>query len=802
MLCVTAWSVHLWSQEMGVLEGTVLDRQTSERLPGATLQWEKDSSIGVITGGNGRYKFKLPVGKQRILVSFIGYKDTTLTVQIQKEVTQRLDVLLAPDLLTMETLIVDANMVAKEIENLAALRDRQKEQISGYKADVHKVAVLSYINEQDSLKNEPFAYSERVTELIFKEPNRYAEVIKGRRASKNFFSEFDFFATGGGPLDLNRNKVSLSVLSEDLTIVGPVSTSAQDYYFYDESKADSSWPEGTILYKITPKKENAPLFFGKIWINKDEGGILGIDVGLNEFVNTTNGLYSVSNVHYKQSYEKIGKHWFPDETTLEATIGFLMSKRKIRYTDVWSWDNYQMQESGAISDRIIIPLDGEIVDDLADKRESDYWNDERFSSHPQQLKLQAADTNQKASKVLATGMKALSLGYRIPGFSERFFVSQIDDWYRFNRVEGHYAGLGIKTPDHPSHRYKAAVGYSFGREQWQHDLLAEQYVGYTGWGITAAWYNRMNMRYVDRFDYVNPLYMSDFRFGTFESGMVGLNNVDYYRNEGWSVGLKKKWWSMSFVELEYARENHDAVNTTTSRNIFGRDLRDQPHFQNERSESFTTPVQDLEYIRFQWHHDTRKYQPYMLIRDYTVRSSGWVSDLIYEHGIGNQKFARYRGIVSVILPTFFSSQLELSLFMAAANQQTPNQLLYGMNGWLLDDYVLQQPFLALPFNEAFGQRSSVLFAVYRFGTAFSRAIPIEFIRKSGVRFTLFASAGFIDQNTSMSPLVPGLNYDLGSGIEQAEIGAQMTRIFGVFYVRVSRRILGDFGSEWGFQAIF
>lgn len=792
-------------QTQGTLEGTVLDRESSERLLGATLMLVENPDIGTVTNGNGKYKLKLPVGPNKLRISYIGYKDTTISVEIDPKKSLQLDILLAPNLYEMETLIVDANKLAKEIEDLALLRDAQKKQITKYAVDIHKVAVLSYINKdtlvEEREEKEPFAFSERIVELLFYQPDRYAEVIKGRRSSKNFFSEFDFFATGGGPLDLNKNKVSLSVLSEDLTIVGPVSTSAQDYYFYDETEADSTWPAGTLLYKITPKKKNAPLFFGKIWINKEEGGILGIDVGLNEFVNTSNGLYSVTDVRYYQSYKKHGKYWLPSQTKLSAKIGFLASKRAIRYTDIWEWNNYKIEEGNSQPFKIELPLYGEIVEADADKRPKDFWENQNTKNHANFEGLVLADSNQQTAKMLVTGMKALSLGYRIPTLANQSYISQVDDFYRFNRVEGHYVGLGLKSPLHHAHTYMINGGRSFGREKWQYELLGEQFFGYTKFGVTAGVFDRVDQRYADRFIWVNPLYLSDFRFGTYEAGFIGLNNVDYYSNSGFNFGLKKKWNAASFLHIQYAEEKHKATNSTTTTNILGIDLRNEPRFENERT-GYSTDNVDLSLVRLHLHHDTRKYQPYMLIRDFTTRSTGWVGDIVYERGVGSIDYQRYRGIINGLFPTFFSSQLELSLFFSASNQQTPQQLRYGMNGFLLDDYIMQQPFLALPFNEAIGHRSTVVYAMYRFGTAFSRAIPIEFIRKSGVRFTMFASAGFVDQETSLEPLVPGLNYDPKLGIEQVEVGAQMTRILGVFYVRVSKRLVGDFGSEWGFQAIF
>ena len=69
------------SQEKSLLQGQVLDANTSEPLVGANIFWEGQASSGTITDIEGR--FSLPVSKipTQLLVSYLGYERSTRLIQ-------------------------------------------------------------------------------------------------------------------------------------------------------------------------------------------------------------------------------------------------------------------------------------------------------------------------------------------------------------------------------------------------------------------------------------------------------------------------------------------------------------------------------------------------------------------------------------------------------------------------------------------------------------------------------------------------------------------------------------------------
>jgi hypothetical protein len=129
------------------------------------------------------------------------------------------------------------------VQQLAVFREKQNRGLESYTADLYKLAILGRDNTGADTVFSPLAFSERVSEVKhIISPERFSESISANRSSKNFFSEYDFFSTGGPPLNLNQELVPLSILSEDITVVGPISKRAGRFYIIDDNEAGEEWP--------------------------------------------------------------------------------------------------------------------------------------------------------------------------------------------------------------------------------------------------------------------------------------------------------------------------------------------------------------------------------------------------------------------------------------------------------------------------------------------------------------------------------------------------------------------------------
>ena len=82
LLCV----LPMWAQEEfdAHLVGHVLDEKTGEHLPYVNVQ-VKGTNIGTVTDESGHFFLKnLPLGRQTIVFSYVGYENLELPVKIEE----------------------------------------------------------------------------------------------------------------------------------------------------------------------------------------------------------------------------------------------------------------------------------------------------------------------------------------------------------------------------------------------------------------------------------------------------------------------------------------------------------------------------------------------------------------------------------------------------------------------------------------------------------------------------------------------------------------------------------------------
>ncbi len=790
-------SIYVHAQK-ATLTGTVYDAATGETIPYANII-RVGTLTGTYTNDEGIYSLQLNPGKFDIKFSSLGFLDTLINLDLKSEQTLQLDVYLKPDMLLMEEIVVSADRVTKKVQELAVNRDKLNRGLNSYKADIYKLAILGSNDTRKDSANQftPSAYSERVTRVkhIIR-PERFTEEIVANRASKNFFSEYDFFSTGGPPLNLNQDLVPLSILSEDITVVGPISKRAGRFYELDDNPADQSWPEGTIRIDVKPKINNRPLFIGSIWYDEVSSTILGIDVKLNEYASTSNGLFSISDLRYIQSYKKIEDFWLPDETALSAKLSFFGTSNPIIYNDEWTWSNHEINPEDLKAEDL--ELNTSVMLPGAHRKRKVFWDSLSVKKDNNNLDyLPQAQSYTEKNRTLRLGMSMMSNFFRLPYQLERFYLTNISDIYHFNRVEGHYLGLGLRTPIHSDYDYRIIAGYGFSNKEFSYRLKAHHFIPGTAFAPDLTIQNQVALQYQDYEYNRTPLDFYDFR-QTANSLLFGTVLNNYFQREGFQVGFRYRFDIESFFRVLYLNETHTQLNSNSDFAIFG-----EPNTELFPNNDTNFPAQNGEIrgISVHFHHDTRKYIRTQFLRDYNIRDFGWLIDGKLEQGVSSWgsdfDYNRYRVGITTNVPVFSSHFIQSELIFAAADNGTPHQRLFGYNGFVLDDYVRVRPFNTVSFKEPIGYRSSVLKVKYKFGSSITRKAPINFIQKSGIHLATFFTVGVIDQTPSLEPLIPYSNAET-----QAELGLAAFKIFGFMYVEFSRRLIGNYGNSLGLTILF
>lgn len=784
--------------QKATLSGTVYDAFTGETIPFANIQKE-GTLTGTYTDEDGKYIIKLEPGTFILKFSSLSYLDTLITITIKANEVKTFDVTLSPDMLLMDEIVVSADRVTRKVQELAVNRSKLNEGLKSYTADIYKLAILgSNQNNKNGINTfSPTAFSERATIVkhILK-PERFTETIIANRASKNFFSEYDFFSTGGPPLNLNQELVPLSVLSEDITVVGPISKRAGRFYELTDSPADSSWPEGTIMISVEPKFDNRPLFMGSIWFDEVSSTILGIDVTLNDYASTSNGIFSISNLRYLQNYKKIDEYWLPNETSLSAQLRFLGNSNPIIYMDEWKWDNHSINPNNLSAEDL--ELNTSLIRPNAHKRKEVFWDSlTTKSKNVNSVYLTEAKSYTEKNRTLRLGMSVMSNFFRLPYQLERFYLTNLSDIYHFNRVEGHYLGMGLRTPIHSDFDYRIIAGYGFSNKQISFKVKAHHFIPGTAFAPDFTFQDQITVQYQDYEYNRTPLDFYDFRQS---SSSVLFGNIvnNYFQRKALQVGLRYRFDIESFIRILYVDEEHTRVKSTTDFSIFGEI--DPDLFPNN---DINYPAQngEIKGLSLHIHHDTRKYLRTQFLRDYNLRDFGWLIDGKLEKGItkwgSDFEYNRYRIGLSVNIPVFSSHFIQSEIITGASDSGTPNQRLFGYNGFVLDDYVRVRPFNTVSFKEPIGYRTSVIKVKYKFGSSITRKSPFSFIQKSGIHLATFFTIGVIDDKASLEPLIP-----YSKAETQAELGIAAFKIFGFMYVEFSRRLIGNYGNSLGLTVLF
>ncbi|MBO6535823.1 MAG: carboxypeptidase-like regulatory domain-containing protein [Balneolaceae bacterium] len=790
----TGFSAQSIAQRASI-SGVILDAESGETIPLVNIVKE-GTTIGTNSDENGLFELELGPGIHTLQFSSMIYVDTLIQVRLAPLEQKNLTLQLQEDRLVLGEIVVSADRVTRMVQQLAVFREQQNEGLTSYRADVYKLAILgTQDSEIDSVA--PIAFSERVSEIKHViSPERFSETTVANRSSKNFFSEYDFFSTGGPPLNLNQELVPLSILSEDITVIGPISKRAGRFYYLSDQTADSTWPSGTIEISFTPKNNNRPLFEGSVWVQQSTNSILGIDVRLNDYASTNTGLFSIQNLRYKQSYMKVGDFWLPENTKLSATLDFLASAKPIQYLDEWAWSGHEVNPKLSLG---ALDLNTSVMVAGSHRKSGTYWDSVSTAAANDNLSyLDKAKTYTEKNRTLRLGMSVMSNFFRLPYELERFYLTNISDIYRFNRVEGHTLGLGIRTPVHPNYQYRAVTAYSFGQKDWTYTLSGLQFIPGTAFAPEIIVQKDVVQQYQDYEYNRTPLDFFEFRH-TLAQLLDSEPVNNYFLRKGIASGFRYRFDIESFFRVLYLNESHSALLTTTNKNLLG---------QSELMGSIPNndpiyPMQNgsLTGVSFHLHHDTRKYLRTQFLRDYNIRDFGWLGDVVWEMGTSNWggdfDFHRYRLGLKFNIPVFSSHFIQTDIIAGASSDGTPSQRLFTYNGFVLDDYVRERPFNTVSFREPIGHRVSVLRLKYKFGSSLTRKSPLPLLQKSGIHLATFLTVGTIDDKASLEPLLPYSNSKT-----QAEIGIAAFKIFGFLYAEFSQRIAGDYGNSVGFQILF
>lgn len=103
------------------LTGHVLDKETGEHLPFVTIQL-KGTNVGTVSDESGHYLLtNLPIGKDTVVFSYVGYETIEIPVEIIANKTVELKVAIAEQSQMLQNVVVTANRYATKAREVATI---------------------------------------------------------------------------------------------------------------------------------------------------------------------------------------------------------------------------------------------------------------------------------------------------------------------------------------------------------------------------------------------------------------------------------------------------------------------------------------------------------------------------------------------------------------------------------------------------------------------------------------------------------------------------------------------------------
>lgn len=377
LLASLLFTCSLIAQLSGTIENTDGEKMAY------TSVYVMGSSIGTTTNMEGYYELKLSPGQYKIIFQYVGYESVTKDVNIGQA---RLVLNITLD---VQSLLLDEIIIAADSEDKAYVvirkaiekREYYKNKVESYSCDVYVkgnnkilqapekilgVEVGDLEGQLDSNRQGIVYLSESVSELYFKQPNEYKEIVTSSKISGNDRG-YSFNSAKEMDFNIYTNSIELN-----RAIVSPIANNALRYYDYrlEGTYYDS---ERRLINQIAviPKRGSDPTFFGTIYIIEDLWLVHSFSLSLT---GKSSQLYFIDTLTFDQIFVPIEEPdvWRLFNNTISfkfSGFGFVMAGK---FTAIYS--NYVVNP---VFTKNFFNSVTHQVEKESNKRDSSYWESVR-----------------------------------------------------------------------------------------------------------------------------------------------------------------------------------------------------------------------------------------------------------------------------------------------------------------------------------------------------------------------------------------------------------------------------------------
>ncbi len=753
------------------LSGTVFDAKSGKSLKFANIS-VTNTTMGTAANSEGRFILKLSKGKYTIIVSYIGYKSDSVSVDLVSDKVVDFHLQPIPIQLNEVTVIPGKNPALEIIKRAIEVKHDRERKLNSYIVDIYLkgwIKTKKAINTRGNGYSVPFGGSDSVKLKItgiaenesisyFKKPDYHKEQIIARKQSANFPSTINIVT--GGRMTQNFYDDKLQFFNQP--ILSPIADNALDYYYY--YIADTLAQDNTNIFKIyfAPISKSDPGLYGNIFITDKTFNLVKLVVHLNKAANV-GGLLTKSAIF--QQFAKFNGIYMPIDYRLFGAMNYLgIAKFSFALNTVMQ--DYQINpkiKDDFFNKAVVTVLPG------ADKKDSAYWKSTVPTPYTAEEKAayKRIDSLEAVPTTFWQRFSWFSLLSSAISINDKISVGSPLYIYNFNRVSGHAMNFRLSFQDYFDKRLDATFkfGYGFADKKFSTSFKSKYYLGnYRTTALSFDAYNTITELFGES-DYYNVL------TSTVLSWFTKYDFRDYFYKKGFKVSLKSEVSPVLKLGIGFInRTDYSAVNNSDF-SLFhkSRTYRVNPSIYESKINAVTA-------------HFTLDFRDY--IEDGYSRRRIWRGNVLpiisgdfyfSNKSILNSKlnFEMYRTSIYWRIPTFKTAVLRLNIDGIYTNGSVPYQMMYALPG-NINAGGKSFSFRTLGINEVFGDRVASINIIHNFNDELFRLLKIPYLKDMRLRFYLYLNAAWSNISSGSKSILPRTYktfqhpfYELGFGIGQA-----------------------------------
>ncbi|MHB8852559.1 MAG: DUF5686 and carboxypeptidase-like regulatory domain-containing protein [Ignavibacteriaceae bacterium] len=758
--------VNLCSLKAQSIQGKVTSK-SGLSLPYANIS-VLNSSMGTTTNESGNYILKLLQGEYKIVFSYLGYKSDTLKVDININQILIKDIALESSPIKMSPVYVSADNINLGAQIILKVIDNKQDYLSkikNYTYDAYTKTVIK-VSKKDSIITAGIL--QNLSKGYFSYPDNFQEVVIAKKQTKNFSEENNIFNTGRIP-SLLDDKIQI----DELSIYSPISKDGMKYYNYEIK--DTTYYKGYKIFSIEfkPKDQNVPLFSGKVKIIDKIYTVVFFDLNGESSV-VPSGIRNVSMRCEFSEYQNY--FWLPKIFTENYQMNFNIPGLPPIY----------VEQTSLLSDYILNSQEFDhkfnnkvFLTELSDKeKEASLWQSQQI------IPLTIGEKNdmcridslvEHASFVKKTILKAVLLVTNYNSAISDLPISDFNNFYHYNRVEGSYIGLGLDSKNiFQPFRITAKYGYGISDKK-------NKFKVNLGYKLS----NNVNINFIRSNDlsYFNRYYdYSQFDI-TYSSLFEKNDYADYYYANKYYAFINFNFSNIWKFNLGFDSENQTNVLLNANWSLFN------------KAGSFRQiiPIAEgkINSLLFDFNYDTRKYVDlgWCEVPDFSSNYFDFYLRIIYsskKYLESNYNFQSFFLHVNSYNQFSYIFNTYLTFEMGNLSGDKMPQYLFHFPG-NFSTFSGENIFRTILNDNYFGKRYIGLFVENNFKNYLFNISGIPFLKNVPYNLLLFSNIGLI----SGSP-----NNDLRSQSKIWEVGFGVGNILSFFRIDFSWELFTEMQNHF------